>query len=69
MVQTLGTRDGLHGEVRTQWHALVNVAGGGERIGALLLRIVPSVRSSVRAGVLTLLDRLLHRWQLQLLVV
>merc|ERR550539_1537058 len=40
--------DGLHGEVRAQGHALVNLAGGGKRVGPVVLRVA-AVRAGVRA--------------------
>ena len=60
--------DGLHGEVRAQGHALVNLAGRGKRVGPVLLRVA-SVRAGVRALVHVILPRLLHGRQLQLVII
>lgn len=60
--------DGLHGEVRAQGHALVNLAGGGERVGPVVLRVA-AVRAGVRALVHAILPGLLHGRQLQLVII
>lgn len=60
--------DGLHREVRAQGHALMNLAGRGKRVGPVLLPVAP-VRSGVRALVHVILPGLLHRGQLQLVIV
>ena len=46
VVQVFRAGNRLHGHVRAQWHALVDVAGRGQRVGPLLLR-VPSIRARV----------------------
>lgn len=47
VVQALGARNRLHGQIGTERHALVNVAGRRQRVGALLLGVVASVGPSV----------------------
>ena len=69
VIQTLWTRDRLHGHIWAEWHALVNVSCGGQRISSFLLCVVPTVCPGVRASVHTFLTRLLHWRKLQLLVV
>ena len=69
MIEALRTRDRLHGHVRAQRHALVDVASRGKRIRALLLWVATAVRGSGGAIVDTVLAHLLHRRQLEFLVV
>ena len=69
VAQILRARDRLHCNVGAQRHALMHMSSRWQRISSLLLRIVVSVRSRVLALVDTFLARLLHWWQLQLLVV
>ena len=66
-VQTLRTCDRLHGQIRTHRHTLMNMSSRRKRIGSLLLSdLISACRVQACR---TILAGLLHRWQLQLLVV
>ena len=68
MIEALWACYRLHGHIRAQRHALMNMASRWKRVSSLLLWIV-----TVCAGILTvahpILANLLHRWQLEFLVV
>lgn len=62
MIEAFRASDGLHGHIRAEWHALVDVACGWKRVGTLLFRVTSPIGASVGAIVHTVLHRLLHRW-------